>query len=94
MSPSESRRASPAGERRRSAETMTGALARARPSLGQVSCELEGNRVVLRGVVPTFYVKQLAQTLLMVEADGPLELDNRLEVLPVDDRRWFERIQT
>lgn len=47
--------------------------------LKQVSCEEHEGAVVLRGRVPTFYLKQLAQ-VLAAQAPGVEELINRIEV--------------
>jgi osmotically-inducible protein OsmY len=53
-------------------------------SLSRVSCEIRGGKVVLTGEVPSYYVKQLAQTivqrLVFVE-----HVENRLEVICVED---------
>jgi hypothetical protein len=34
-------------------------------SLRQLVCHVEGDRVTLRGTVPTYYLKQVAQTLAL-----------------------------
>jgi hypothetical protein len=52
-------------------------------SLSRVSCEVWGGKVVLAGEVPSYYVKQLAQTvvqrLVFVE-----HVENRHEVICAD----------
>ena len=48
-------------------------------ALSLVGCEVDNNRVILRGSVPSYHLKQLAQEhALRVEGIGRLE--NRLEV--------------
>jgi len=47
--------------------------------LRQIRCEFHEGVLTLRGWVPTYYLKQLAQTLVG-SLDGILELNNRLEV--------------
>jgi osmotically-inducible protein OsmY len=42
-------------------------------------CEAQDGRVVLQGVVPTWYQKQLAQEALR-RVEGVYEIDNRLVV--------------
>jgi hypothetical protein len=44
-----------------------------------IHCSAEGPRVVLRGRVPSYYLKQLAQTLAG-QCIGVPSVDNRLEV--------------
>ena len=50
-------------------------------SVRQLSCDMEQDRVVLRGTVPCFYLKQVAQALaLKTVGIGPLRSD--IEVRP------------
>ena len=44
-----------------------------------IDCELEGDRLVLSGQVPSYHLKQLAQVLAQ-RVDGIERIDNRLEV--------------
>jgi osmotically-inducible protein OsmY len=49
-------------------------------ALAFIGCDVEPNRVILRGSVPSYHLKQLAQVYaLRVEGVGRIE--NRLEVL-------------
>lgn len=50
------------------------------PDLQRVSCDLCEGVLTLRGRVSTFYMKQVAQTLIG-QMDEVGELDNRLEVV-------------
>ena len=52
--------------------------------LGLVSCEFHEGVLTLRGRVSTFYLKQVAQTLVR-NLDGVGEINNRLEVAPAPD---------
>ncbi len=45
-----------------------------------VSCEVCDCVLILRGRVPSFYMKQIAQTVVRHLLDGSLVLDNQLEV--------------
>jgi osmotically-inducible protein OsmY len=47
--------------------------------LRRVAVAVEGGVVVLRGVVPSFYLKQLAQTTVMA-VPGVAEVRNELQV--------------
>ncbi len=49
------------------------------PQLRKVSCEFHEGVLILRGQVPTFYLKQVAQTLVR-RLEGVGEINNRLEV--------------
>jgi len=50
-------------------------------ALAFIGCDVEKNRVILRGSVPSYHLKQLAQVYaLRVEGVGRIE--NRLEVFP------------
>jgi osmotically-inducible protein OsmY len=48
--------------------------------LHSISCEFHEGVLTLRGRVSTFYLKQLAQTLIR-ELDDVAEINNRLEVV-------------
>lgn len=52
--------------------------------LRQVRCEFHEGVLTLRGRVPTYHLKQMAQTLIG-SLDGILEVSNRLEVGPDAD---------
>lgn len=48
------------------------------PCLWQLRCELVEDKLVLSGVVPTYYLKQLAQEI--VRSAGTADVENRVEV--------------
>jgi osmotically-inducible protein OsmY len=48
-------------------------------ALARVQCEVVGGTVALSGVVPSFFLKQIAQTIIM-RMSGVTRLTNRLEV--------------
>ena len=48
--------------------------------LRNVTCDFHEGVLTLRGRVPSYYLKQLAQAIL-VELDGVLELNNQLDVV-------------
>lgn len=48
--------------------------------LRQVECRWEQDRLVLVGTVTSFYLKQLAQTILLNQWGSEIQLDNRVEV--------------
>jgi hypothetical protein len=50
------------------------------PALKSVSCEYLIGVLVLRGSVPTYYLKQLAQTVI-AQLDGIKRIDNQIEVV-------------
>lgn len=49
-------------------------------SLHAVSCEYEDGVLRLRGRLPSFFLKQLAQTLVARQLNGTARIDNRVEV--------------
>ena len=71
-----------------SADSMHGAAARARlilrqssyPALWTVSCQQTGGALILRGRVPLFYLKQIAQMLVAKAIDG-VQILNQIEVV-------------
>ena len=48
-------------------------------ALSAVGCDVDSNRVILRGSVPSYHLKQLAQVHAL-RVDGIGRLENRLEV--------------
>jgi hypothetical protein len=49
------------------------------PTVSRLDCQVIDGVIVLSGIVPTFYLKQLAQeVLLRLDCDTPI--DNRVEV--------------
>ena len=49
-------------------------------SVQRIWCEYNGRRLYLRGQVPTYYLKQLAQTAV-ADLDGVSQVVNEIEVL-------------
>ncbi len=49
-------------------------------SIRQVSCKVQDTVVTLRGSVPSFYMKQIAQTVVRFGIVDGLVINNRLEV--------------
>ncbi|WP_252853550.1 BON domain-containing protein [Aeoliella straminimaris] len=58
------------------------------PGLSGVSCQIDANMVVLRGEVPTFYLKQLAQETAS-RAAGVEKVNNEIEV-HAKPRDWVQ----
>lgn len=52
------------------------------PELRLVCCDVSEKSVVLTGQVPSFYLKQVAQNLILERVQHSLTLENRLEVSP------------
>ena len=50
-----------------------------------LSCDFHAGVLTLRGRLPTYYLKQIAQTVIG-ELDGVLEIANGVEVVRVTDR--------
>lgn len=48
-------------------------------ALSRIQCEVMGGTVALSGVVPSFFLKQIAQTIIM-RMSGVKRLTNQLEV--------------
>jgi hypothetical protein len=49
-------------------------------TLKNLSCEQQGGALVLRGCLPSYYLKQVAQEVV-ARLDGVIRIDNRIEVL-------------
>ena len=49
-------------------------------ALSLVGCDIDRGRVILRGSVPSYHLKQLAQVYAL-RVEGVDRIDNRLEVL-------------
>jgi osmotically-inducible protein OsmY len=60
-------------------------------ALRSVTCEFHTGTATLRGAVPTFYLKQLAQTLAR-QMQGVKQIVNRIDVEPWEasdeEHRW------
>jgi len=50
-------------------------------ALRQLVCEIDRDRIVVRGTVPCFYLKQVAQTLAL-KTVGVERITSRIEVRP------------
>lgn len=48
-------------------------------SLREIDCHVHEDMVILSGIVPSFYMKQIAQTVVM-KIDGVNGIENRLRV--------------
>jgi hypothetical protein len=55
-------------------------------ALHHVSCRLHDGVLTLRGRVPSYYLKQIAQTLLY-SIEGVLKINNELDVISIPDPR-------
>ena len=53
-------------------------------SIRQLVCEIDRERIVLRGTVPTYYLKQVAQSLAL-KAIGIERFHSDIEVQPVGE---------
>lgn len=54
-------------------------------ALKNVSCEYEEGVLTLRGCLPTYYLKQMAQTAV-ARLDGVEQVVNEIEVVPASRR--------
>jgi hypothetical protein len=45
-----------------------------------VLCEFDGNTLKLHGNVPSYYLKQVAQSLVLAQLDNTVLFENHLEV--------------
>ena len=52
-------------------------------ALKHVSCDCQGGVLVLRGRLPTYYLKQIAQEVVAHQFDKVERLENRIEVVPL-----------
>ena len=62
------------------AEAKTQLMMSAYAPVRRVSCEFEAGVLTLRGQVPTYFLKQIAQTVVLNRLEGIVEINNRLEV--------------
>jgi osmotically-inducible protein OsmY len=60
------------------------------PEVRQVACAVERGVLTLRGCVPTYYLKQVAQNLVW-QMDGVVDIDNQLDVIQPPTRSTFAR---
>ena len=57
--------------------------------LRRVSCEFRNGVLTLRGCVPRYYLKQIAQTIL-AGLSGVADIDNQLQVTPLSGENELE----
>ena len=50
-------------------------------ALQQLSCDCRGGVLVLRGCLPSYYLKQLAQEVVAHQVQGVSRLDNQIQVV-------------
>lgn len=61
----------------------TGALRRSSyPEVRYIWCEWHDGVLTLRGQVSNFYLKQIAQSIVLQRLEGIVTLDNQVEVIP------------
>jgi hypothetical protein len=52
------------------------------PALKRLSCDYRGRVLVLRGCLPSYYLKQVAQEVVAHQVRGVGRLDNQIQVVP------------
>ena len=52
------------------------------PALKKLSCDYRGGVLVLRGCLPSYYLKQVAQEVVAHLVQGVSRLDNQIQVVP------------
>jgi hypothetical protein len=57
------------------------------PALKAVSCDYRGGVLVLRGRLPTYYLKQMAQEVVAHQVGKAERLENRIQVVRPARRR-------
>src|SRR5262245_40139893 len=53
------------------------------PALKKLSCDYQGGVLVLRGCLPSYYLKQIAQEVVGHQVQGMDRLDNQIQVVRV-----------
>ena len=56
------------------------------PALKAISCEYQGGVLVLRGCLPTYYLKQMAQEVVAHQCGTEEQLENRIQVVQPSPR--------
>ena len=56
------------------------------PALKKLSCDYRGGVLVLRGCLPRYYLKQIAQEVVAHQVQGVGRLDNQIQVVPPASR--------
>jgi hypothetical protein len=51
------------------------------PALKKLSCDYQGGVLVLRGCLPSYYLKQIAQEIVAHQTQGMDRLDNQIQVV-------------
>jgi hypothetical protein len=51
------------------------------PPLKTISCDCQDGVLILRGSVPTYYLKQMAQEVVAHQFDKAERLENRIQVV-------------
>ena len=51
-------------------------------ALKNISCDYRGGVLVLRGCLPSYYLKQIAQEVVAHQVQGVGRLDNQIQVVP------------
>jgi hypothetical protein len=51
------------------------------PALKKLSCDYQGGVLVLRGCLPSYYLKQIAQEIVVHQTQGVDRLDNQIQVV-------------
>jgi hypothetical protein len=51
------------------------------PALKKLSCDYRGEVLVLRGCLPSYYLKQIAQEVVTHQVQGVGRLDNQIRVV-------------
>ena len=51
------------------------------PALRAVSCDYQDGVLVLRGCLPTYYLKQIAQEVVAQQVQGLGRIDNQIQVM-------------
>jgi hypothetical protein len=51
------------------------------PALRNLSCDYQGGALVLRGNLPSYYLKQVAQEVVAHQVAGVSRLDNQIQVV-------------
>ncbi|MBC8873608.1 MAG: BON domain-containing protein [Planctomycetes bacterium] len=54
------------------------------PAICRVRCQLNDGVLTLQGQVPSYYQKQVVQTLVRSRLNGTVVVCNRVEVVPVE----------
>ena len=55
------------------------------PAVRGITCERRNGTVVLRGRVPSYYMRQVALSTITHIVQRPIQIDDRIEVVPEHD---------